>query len=195
MRTYYLPLGFAVLMLTSLASDAAAETRRAKCILSGSFTDGVETHIDTNGDGFSGTLDQGFVTCNDGKRTVSAIFQEEAEWIPQPTVTTCPNTPGVFEFRISETQGQHRSVATELKNGDQSFAKVVAGTLCFDSTTGVTTTTTHAIYLGGTGRNVGITGTIDAKTTGNSLITGSKGGIFGSFGHFTGTATVTATFP
>src|SRR5262245_16755957 len=116
MRTRYLTLGISLFMLTGFVSHAAAETRRFKCTIAGTFTDGVETHIDTNGDNASATLDQRAFKCNGS----SGIYQAEAEWIRQSTVTTCPNVPSMREFHIvDQTQGQGRSVATDAKTGDQ----------------------------------------------------------------------------
>src|SRR5438552_18835267 len=124
MRLHHILLGLTLPIFLGLVSHAAAETRHLTCTISGSFTDGIETNIDTNGDGASATLGQGAVRCNGG----SAIFQEEVEWIFQPTLTNCPNKPGVFELHLSSTQGQQRSVNTDSQTGDQLFGQVTSGT-------------------------------------------------------------------
>jgi len=192
MRTRYLTLGISLFMLTSLVSHAAAETRRLKCTIAGTFTDGVETNIDTNGDNRSATLDQGAFKCNG----TSGIYQAEAEWIPQPTVTTCPNVPSMREFHIvDQTQGQGRSVSTDSKTGDQTFSQITSGTFCLDTATGDYTTTTTGIYRGGTGKSTGATGTYTLQAAGSYLMFGFKDGIFGGFGQFTGTVDSTVTFP
>ena len=192
MRINTLLVGFTLALFPSFVSQVSADTRTTTCTLAGSFTTGVETNIDTNGDGFSGTLDQGVATCKDGTR---AVFQNEVEWVLQPSVTSCPNQPGMAEFHISETAGQGRSVATDLKTTDQTFSKIVSGTLCVDTATGTFTGTTHSVYLGGTGKYAGVTGTSDGQTVGTYLVVGSKGGQFGAFGRFSSTAQTTINLP
>jgi hypothetical protein len=179
-------------MLTGFVNHATAETRKLKCTIAGTFTDGVETNIDTNGDNVSATLDQGAFKCNGS----SGIFQEEAEWIRQSTVTSCPNVPSMLEFHIVDrTQGQQRSVTTDSKTGDQTFSQVNSGTLCFDTATLQFTTTTEGIYRGGTGKAAGATGTFTSQTSGSYLMFGFKNGVFGGFGQFTGTVDSTVNFP
>jgi hypothetical protein len=190
MRTRYLILGLTLCMLTGLVSHAAAETRHFKCTIAGTFTD-VETYIDTNGDNRSATLDQGVFTCNGS----NGIFQEEVEWIPQSAVTTCPAEPGMREFHVSPTQGQHRSVSTDAKTGDQSFSQITSGTLCFNTFTGQTSVTSEGVYIGGTGKAAGATGTFTSQTSGSYLMFGFKGGVFGGFGQFTGTVDSTLILP
>ena len=51
MQTRYFTLGIAFLMLTGAVGAAEARTRHVHCKGAGTFVDGVETHIDTNGDG------------------------------------------------------------------------------------------------------------------------------------------------
>src|SRR5260221_8149165 len=105
MQTRHFTLGIALLMLTGVIGSAEAKTQHVHCQGSGSFADGVETNIDTNGDGVSAVLDQGLVNCSSLGRF---FFQEETEWVFQPTVTTCP-AGTTYEFHIDATQGQHRS--------------------------------------------------------------------------------------
>ena len=182
MLTRFVVLGFTLLMATSFVNSVTAETLPLKCAIAGSFTDGVETHLDTNGDGLSANLSQGVVKCNVG----SGISHEEIEWIESP-VSACPNKPGMIEFHISPTQGQHRSVSTDTKTTDQLFAQVTLGTLCFDSSTGKGTVTTEGKYLGGTGKNAGATGSFTSQSSLSYLAFGFKDGVFGGFGQFTGT--------
>lgn len=192
MRTRYLTIGLSLFMLTGLASHAAAETRRFKCTISGTFTDdGVETHIDTNGDNLSATLDQGVFTCNGS----NGVFQEEAEWISQPTITNCPDVPGMVELHIDPTQGQQRSVSTDAKTGDQTFSQITSGTLCLNIFTGQSTSKSEGIYIGGTGKAAGATGTYTSQTSGSYLMLGFKNGVFGGFGQFTGTVDSTLIVP
>ena len=188
MRTQYLILGLALFVFTGLVSHAAAETRHLKCTIAGTFTDGVETHIDTNGDFASAILDQGVSNCNGS----NAIFQEEAEWI-ETAISDCPSD--MVEFHISPTQGQHRGVSTDLKTGDQTFAQITFGTFCFDTATGQFTIKTEGIYIGGTGKTTGATGTFTSQTSGSYLMFGFKDGVFGGFGQFSGTVNAILILP
>jgi hypothetical protein len=179
-------------MLTGLVSHATALTRNFKCTIAGTFTDdGVETHIDTNGDGASATLDQGIFTCNGS----NGVFQEEVEWIPQQTITNCPDVPGMVELHIDQTQGQHRSVSTDAKTGAQTFSQITSGTLCLNIFTGQSTITSEGVYIGGTGKLTGATGTFTSQTSGSYLMLGFKNGVFGGFGQFTGTVDATLILP
>jgi hypothetical protein len=184
-------LGLALFILTGLVSHAAAKTRHLKCTIAGTFADGVETNIDTNGDNVSATLDQGTFNCSGS----NGVFQEEAEWIPQPTITNCPNVPGMIEFHIDPTQGQQRAVQTNSKTGDQTFTQLTSGTLCLSTFTGQTTGRSEGVYIGGTGRAAGATGTFTSQTTGSYLAVGFKNGVFGGFGQFTGTVDATLILP
>jgi hypothetical protein len=177
----------------------AAETKSTKfhCTTSGTFADGVETNIDTSGDGASATLDQGISNCTPTGRS---FFQEESEWIPQAAPTTCPR--GSLEFHIDEptigqTIGQNRTVTTDEKTGDQLFSRITSGTLCIDFSTfpAPTSASTHHEIIGGTGKLTGATGTYDSQTTGSYLMIGFKNGVFGGFGQFTGTSDGTVTVP
>jgi hypothetical protein len=190
MHTRHFTLGLTLLMLTGIVSYVEAETRHLKCTQSNTFTDGVETRIDTNGDNASATLAQGIANCN-GSRS---FVQEETEWIPRP-VTTCPDVPNMFEFHISPTQGQHRGVATDLKTGDQTFAQITSGTICINASTGLLTGTAEGIYIGGTGKNTGATGAFKSHFSGRYLAFGCKGGICGGFGQATATAEATLILP
>jgi hypothetical protein len=53
-----------MLMLAGTVGAAEARTLHPHCKGAGTFADGVETHIDTNGDGASATLDQGLENCS-----------------------------------------------------------------------------------------------------------------------------------
>src|SRR5262249_50060412 len=63
MRTHYLTFGMTLLMLASVVGTANAKTQHVNCTFASSFTDGVETNIDTDGDGLSATLNQGINNC------------------------------------------------------------------------------------------------------------------------------------
>jgi hypothetical protein len=101
----------------------------------------------------------------------------------------------MLEFHIDQTQGQHRSVSTDSKTGDQTFSQITSGTFCFDTATGQTTGTTTGVYLGGTGKATGATGTFTSQTSGSYLMFGFKNGVFGGFGQFSGTLETTINFP
>src|SRR5262249_51473500 len=153
---------------------------------------GVETNIDTNGDGISATLDQGLQNCIPGGRS---FFQEEVEWIHQDTPTNCPQ--GSDEYHVGDPISQERFVATDEKTGDQIFSRNITGTLCIDFSTFPfkTSSSTHSEFIGGTGVFTGATGTSDAQSTGSYLMFGFKNGVFGGFGQFTGTSDGTVTVP
>jgi hypothetical protein len=179
MRTRYFTFGIALFLLTGVVGAADAKTLRTHCTGAGTGADGVETNIDTNGDGVSATLDQGIQICNTGK----ALFQEENEFIHQPTITTCP-AGTTDEFHIDPTHGQNRGVATDEKTGDQVFYKTIASTLCVNASTGTFTTAVQFEFIGGTGKAAGATGTGESHATGSVLAAGCKGGCPGPFGDF-----------
>ena len=56
-----------VLLLTGAVGSAEAKTKHFRCTFAATFVDGVETHIDTNGDGLSAGTDQGLENCNIGR--------------------------------------------------------------------------------------------------------------------------------
>jgi len=101
----------------------------------------------------------------------------------------------MIEFHISPTQGQHRSVATDMKTTDQLFGQMTSGTLCFDAFSGKGAVTSEGKYLGGTGKNTGATGSFTAQSSLSYLAFGFKDGVFGGFGQFTGTLTGTLIRP
>ena len=69
MRTHYFTLGIALLLLTGAVVAAEANSQQIHCKCGETFTDGVETNIDTNGDGvFSDVGSRGRV-CNTGMRS------------------------------------------------------------------------------------------------------------------------------
>lgn len=193
MRTRYFTLGIALLMITGVGGAANAKTLHTHCTGSGTVADGVETNLDTNGDGVSATLDQGIQNCNTGR----SFFQEENEFIHQPTVTTCP-AGTTDEYHIDSTQGQNRGVSTDEKTGDQVFAKATSATLCVNASTGTFTTSVQFEIFGGTGKAAGATGTGESHASGSILAAGCKGGCpgpFGDFGQFTFTSDGTVNLP
>jgi hypothetical protein len=180
-------------MLTGTVGAAAARTRHVHCKGAGTFADGVETNIDTNGDGASATLDQGLDNCNIGR----FFFQEEGESIPRSVTSACPAGTDE-EVYIDQTHGQQRAVLTDEKTGDQLFAKIASETLCFNASTFTFTNSGHFEFIGGTGKYTGATGTSSFQTTGSYLQFGFKGGPggpFGGFGQFTFTSDGMLTLP
>jgi hypothetical protein len=188
MNSKHLTIGTALVFMFA-GAVGAAETKSTKfhCTSSGTFADGVETNIDTNGDAVSATLDQGINNCIPFGR---AFFQEEAEWIHQDTNTNCPQ--GSDELHINADTGQQRSVTTNEKTGDQTFARIISGTLCINFPT--FTISGQGEFIGGTGKATDATGTYNFQTTGSYLQLGFKNG-FGGFGQFTGTVDGTFTAP
>jgi hypothetical protein len=195
MRTRHFTFGIALLFLTSFVGAVNAKTIHTHCTGAGTSASGVETNIDTDGDGVSATFDQGLQNCNTGR----SFFQEENEWIHQPTVTTCP-AGTTDEFHIDSTHGQNRGVATDERTGDQLFFKTTSSTLCGNFSTFPFTFTTSVQYeiIGGTGKTAGATGTGESHASGSSLAAGCKGGCpgpFGDFGQFTFTSDSTVNLP
>ncbi len=190
MQARHFILGISVLLLTGFVSAAQAKTQHFHCKLGETFTDGVETHIDTNGDGASATLSQGVAICNIGK----SVIHEEAEWIFQPTLTNCPAGTD-FEFHINATNGQQRSVSTDEKTGDQVFGQITSATECFQLSTFTFFGWASGIFIGGTGKATGATGTFDSHFVGSYLQEGKKGGVFGGFGQSTITSEGTLVLP
>ena len=194
MQIRYFTLGMAFLLLTGVVGAADAKTLRMHCKGGETFTDGVETNIDTDGDGHSAVVSQGIETCNIGKFFVV----EESDFIHQPTVTTCP-AGTTDELHIDATQGQHRAVATDEETGEQFFFKVTSATLCaqFATFPFLATSSSQLEIIGGTGKYAGATGTSKAHFTGSYLQFGCKGGAgpCGGFAQFTFTSDGTLTLP
>lgn len=182
-----------VFMFAVVVGTAEAKTMKLHCTFSGTFANGVETNIDTNDDGASATLAQGVTNCSPGG---TFLFQNESEWIPQPTVTTCP-VGTTNEFHIDETTGQYRDVLIAEKTGDQIFSRIASGTLCinFSIFPFQFTDSGHSEVIGGTGKFTGATGTYDFQASGSYLQFGFKNGVFGGFGQFTGTEDGTLNLP
>jgi hypothetical protein len=195
-------LGIAVLLFIGTGIAAEAGTKKLHCKFGETFTDGVETNIDTNGDSLSATLGQGAEVCNTG----NAVFQEEAEWILQPIPTSACPAGTTYEFHIDTTDpthpiGQHHVVATDEDTGDQSFAQAISAINCLNFSTFPFTLTGHGqgIITGGTGKYIGATGTYTSQWSGTYLAAGCKGGCpagpFGGFGQVSGTSDGTLTLP
>ena len=197
MENRYFIIGIALVLLLAGAVGSAeantkhhtkAKSQHVRCTFSATFAGGVETNIDTNGDGVSALWHQGLENCNIGR----FFFQEEAEFkAPLPAPVTCP--AGTQEFHLQ----QAHDVDTEEKTSDQFFLEVAtdAGTLCFNPSDLTFSFTTHGTINGGTGSLTGATGTFDAHSTGKFLVTGAKAGVFGDFGQFSGTTTGTLILP
>ena len=182
-----------VFMFAVVVGTAEGKTQKFHCTYSGTFTNGVETNIDTNGDGASATLAQGVTNCSPGG---TSFFQQEQEWILQPTVPTCPEGT-TNEYHIDEPTGQSRDVGTAEKTGDQLFSRITSATLCINFSTFPFqfTNSGHAEVIGGTGKSTGATGTYDFQSSGSYLQFGFKNGVFGGFGQFTGTEDGTLNLP
>ncbi len=194
MQTRHFALGIALLLLITIIGAAQAKTLQVHCKGAGTGTPGVETNIDTDGDGASASLDQGLVNCNIAR----FFFQEEGELILQPTVTTCP--PGTDEeLHIDSTQGQQRGVWTDEKTEDQLFLMNSQQTLCLHASTLPLTFTSsgQTEAIGGTGKYAGATGTIEFHATGSYLQFGFNGisGAFGGLIQFTSSDDGTLNLP
>jgi len=190
MNTRYLTLGIGIvlLLLANASNSAEIKTQRVRCTSSGTFVGGVETHLDTNGDGASAGVDQGIDNCNIGR----FFIQEVVEWqAPLPAPVTCP--ADTLEFHIQQGHG----VATEEKTGDQLFAEVATNdaTLCFRESDFTFSGTTRGTFTGGTGKFTGASGSFESQATGKYLVFGVKEGVLGAFGQFNGTSTWTLSIP
>jgi hypothetical protein len=202
MKRHFFTIGTAVVALligtVGSATDTGSITLPVHCKGAGTFADGVETNIDTNGDGVSATLSQGLENCTFIGRL---FFHQEEEWIQQDAVTSACPAGTTEEFHIGETQGQTRAVATNEHTGDQLFGKITSGTLClnfssFPNPPFPITASGQIETTGGTGRYAGATGTATFRTVGSYLQVGFKGGdkdLFGGFGQFTFTTDGTLT--
>jgi hypothetical protein len=189
MKTCFILLGFALtLLLAGYVGGDDVQTKKVRCTFAGSFTDGVETNIDTNNDNVSASLSQGFASCNIG----NSVVQVENEYVgPITPNTTCPG--GTEEFHSV----QNHSVATSVKNADQAFGEAAFITLCLDPTAPdlAFTYTAKVNYAGGTGQFAGATGSLDVQGSGKYLVFGFKNGVFGGFGQFSETDTGTLILP
>jgi hypothetical protein len=180
--------GALMLLLAGTAGGDGVKTKQVRCTVSGTFAEGIETHIDTNGDNISASLLQGIANCNIGR----LFFREEYEYqagLPAPV--TCP--AGTEEFHLQQDHG----VNTEEKTSDQLFYEFAtnAATSCVNPADLTFSFTPHGTYAGGTGQFTGATGSFDAQGTGKILVVGSKDGVFGDFGQFSGTLTGTLILP
>jgi hypothetical protein len=204
MKRHVFIIGTAVVALligtVGRATDTGSRTLQVHCKGAGTFADGVETNIDTNGDGVSATLNQGLENCRPLGRL---FFHQEEEWIRQDAVTSACPAGTTDEFHINATQGQTRGVATKERTGDQLFGKITSGTLClnfssFPNPPFPTTASGQTEIIGGTGRFAGATGTGTFTSVGSFLqfgFKGGEGGPFGGFGQFTFTSNGTLTLP
>jgi len=204
MKRHVFTVGIAVVVLligtVGRATDTGSITLQVHCKGSGTFADGVETNIDTNGDGVSARLNQGLENC---KPIGRLFFHQEEEWIRQDAVTSACPAETTDEYHINATQGQHRGVATKERTGDQLFGKITSGTLCinfssFPNPPFPITASGQVETFGGTGRYAGATGTATFNTVGSYLQFGFKGGdedLFGGFGQFTFISNGTLTLP
>ena len=185
MNRRHLTLGIGmVLLLAGAGNSAEVKTKHVRCTVSATFVSGVETHLDTNGDGRSASAHQGLTHCNLGR----FVFHEVAEFqAPLPAPVTCP--ADTLEFPLQQLQ----AVRTEEKSGDQLFFAVATneGTFCLQPSDFTFSATWQGTIIGGTGRFTGASGSFELQTTGKYLVTGEKEGVFGGFGQFNGTTTET----
>jgi hypothetical protein len=147
-------------------------TKHLRCTFSATFVSGVENHLDTNGDGRSASVHQGFANCNIGR----FLFQEEFEFLdPLSSPAACP--AGTTEFDLL----QARVVLTSEETADQLFFEDAAGGETFCLNPDLTFSfTEHGTFAGGTGQFTGASGSIDGQGTGKYLVSGSKEGVFGA---------------
>src|SRR5215469_14046981 len=184
MKTCQFTIGIAlVLLLAGVSNSDQTKTKQMSCTFGGSFTDGVETHIDTNGDTISANLHQRLQNCNIGRFFLHSE-NEFAAALPAPV--TCP--AGTQEFDLVQAHG----VLTAEKTSDQLFYEDAAGGFTFCLNSDLTCSyTEHGTWAGGTGQFTGASRSFDAVGTGKFLVTGTKAGVFGGFGQFTSTVTGT----
>jgi hypothetical protein len=172
-----------VMLLAGMSNSDETKNKHLSCTFGGSFTDGVETHIDSNDDGISANLHQGLQDCNIGRFFLHSENEFQAA-LPAPV--TCP--AGTQEFDLVQAHG----VLTAEKTSDQLFYEDAAGGFKFCLNSDLTFTfTEHGTWAGGTGQFTGASGSFDAQGSGKFLVTGTKAGVFGGFGQFTNTATGT----
>src|SRR6478672_5656842 len=93
-----LSLAFSLLLAGTVGGDDF-KTKRVTCTGSGTFVDGVETHIDANNDGTSASLNQGLQNCNIGR----LFFQFEDEYVGPFAPTTCPQGTEQFDLVQAHT--------------------------------------------------------------------------------------------
>jgi len=178
-----------VLLLAGVSNSDETKTKHINCTFAATFiSPGVETHIDTNGDGKSAGVHQGLVNCNIGR----FLFQEEFEFLaPVPATGNCP-TGTAQESDLVQAQ----VVLTAEKTGDQLFFEDAAEGVTFCVNPDLTFSfTEHATIAGGTGQFTEASGSFAGQGTGQYLVSGSKEGVFGGFGQFTETVTGTLTLP
>lgn len=178
-------LAFSWLLAGTVGGDDF-KTQRVRCTGSGTFVDGVDTHIDANNDGTPASLNQGLENCNSGR----FFFQFEDEYVGPFAPTTCP--PGTLEFNLV----QAHTVLTDQKTSDQLFSEDAAGGVTFcQHPDGTFSFTEHGTFNGGTGQFTGARGTFDSQGTGKYLISGFKDTIFAGFAQFTFTQSWTLILP
>jgi hypothetical protein len=169
----------------SSSSGQQNDPQSIECSGSSTVIDGVETSIDTDGDGISASANQGIVSCNIGR-----FFQHGVAEFgdPVPTPTNCPQ--GQLEFTLVS-----HAVWTDIDTGEQLFSEGPALVNCVNPAPDLPFTLMGTLtFSGGTGRFAGATGSAEITNgSGKYLVTGSKGGVFGGFAQFTFTETGTLT--
>jgi hypothetical protein len=194
MNVRCLTVGIVIVLLWASAGISAKvkskkdTTTQVMCSFSATFAQGVETHIDTNGDQLSALLDQAIMNCNIGRFFITGAAEYQA---PLSTPETCP--AGTLELQLQQARG----VGIEEETGDQLFVEygINGLTLCANQSDGTITSTGGGTYAGGTGQFEGVSGSFTVQATGKYLVTGMKEGVFGAFGQYTGTSKGEFTLP
>lgn len=199
MKGRYFVIGIGLLLavpVSSAEADPNKQERRLRCTDSLTASFGVETYIDTNGDGLSANFNQGIVNCD----SVRFFAQEEGEYKQPIPGDGDPCPVGTGEYHIQ----QGLAVLIEEKSGDQLFlqyktdkADEAISCIAADLTL---TYKSHGTITGGTGQFTGASGFFDSEGSGKYLVVGAKEvatGVFipGGFGRLGGPSTITLEIP
>lgn len=179
-------MGLALAWMWTGAVTHADTTQPLRCTVAGSSVVGVETNLDTNGDDISASATQSIMNCGRFRFFVQSVNESPA---PVPATENCP-AGSTLEYPLLQSHG----VRIEERTGDQLFARYTSGAFCVQPD-GAFTFTGVGVFVGGTGRFDGATGTIETQLAGGYLVAGSKGGNFSALSQFTGTSTETLTLP
>jgi hypothetical protein len=134
MNARYLTVGIGLMLLWAGAGNSAAvpsrdgTTTQVICSFSATFADGVESHIDTNGDQISAVLDHAISNCNIGRFLITGAAEYQA---PLFAPETCP-AGSMLELRLQQARG----VGIEEETEDQLFVEYAINglTLCVNET-------------------------------------------------------------
>lgn len=165
----------AALVGTFIAIGSVAQAAPGTEAVSGNFTD---TAIDTNDDGMQANLING-ATKGRGGATYQGIWEVSFG----PPTGACE--PGEVEGEVVAY-----SIVRRFANGDLQYSAldpVEKGSLCFDTTIGLSTLTINANVIGGTGKYANASGSYTAEYVVRQLLPDPMGGI--AHGAFSGTVT------